>query len=291
MSVMARREAERQARRVPWELLQEARKQYIEWNAFSLWVRAIKEAEGEIPDWLAKVVEDCRPGLLEDENAQSKAYPDENLDVLPQHLKRVEGKILDHARQEGWLRAVTFYAVREPVFLRDLAYSEYCVHEWKRKRPSPYPSFEEWRRASEQCSDDVLDAFEMREDKRRIVHCAAGASANLKHGFKTVPNGCRTRHGDGFGKEPLLSRISRTCSLPARRRLALHPTPCVPVRLSGVVSAGFSLTPDFVVGITFTRNVLSFSRTTAVITVRPASKGISSSNTLAVLLSGLARNP
>src|SRR5207249_12184550 len=45
-----------------------------------------------------------------------------------------------------------------------------------------------------------------------------------------------------------------------------------------------------VVGMTFTRNVLSSTRATVIITVRPASRGINSTNTVAVLLSGLARN-
>jgi hypothetical protein len=33
----------------------------------------------------------------------------------------------------------------------------------------PYPSFEEWRRASEQCDDEVLNAFHMTEGRRRII--------------------------------------------------------------------------------------------------------------------------
>ena len=45
-SEMARREADRQARRIPWERLLKARHQYVEWNAFSLWVRRDRQSGG-----------------------------------------------------------------------------------------------------------------------------------------------------------------------------------------------------------------------------------------------------
>ena len=42
-----------------------------------------------------------------------------------------------------------------------------AAREWKWRRLRP--SFEEWRRASEQCDDEVLGAFPMTEDRRRII--------------------------------------------------------------------------------------------------------------------------
>jgi len=65
--------------------------------------------------------------------------------------------------------AVTYYAVREPDFARDCAYAEHCVAQWRRHRCSAYPSFEDWRKASEQCSDEVLDRFEMNDDTRQVI--------------------------------------------------------------------------------------------------------------------------
>ena len=50
----ARRQAEQQARKVPWPVLLESRKQYIDWEAFTLWVRAIAEAEPQAPEWLSR---------------------------------------------------------------------------------------------------------------------------------------------------------------------------------------------------------------------------------------------
>jgi len=167
VSQTARREADRQARRIPWQRLLEARQQYVEWNAFSLWGRAVAEAEGQVPAWLAKLLDERCPGLLGSERTSEITHQDPLL--YRRVLEWSETNVLVQANEEGWLRAVTFYAVRDPAFVRDCAYSQYCEVQWKRQRPSAYPAFEEWRRASERCADEVLDAFEMAEDKRQIV--------------------------------------------------------------------------------------------------------------------------
>lgn len=169
MSEIARREADRQARRVPWKRLLEARRQYVEWNAFSLWVRAIAETEREVPLWLAKILEGRCPGLL-GSTARSESALSERKALVCQRLAEwIEENILREAKDEGWLRAVTYYGVRDPDFARDCAYWQHCVKHWERQRPSVYPSFDEWRSASEQCCDEILDADEMRDDRRRII--------------------------------------------------------------------------------------------------------------------------
>ena len=167
VSEMARREADRHARRIPWQRLLEARQQYVEWNAFSLWARAVAEAEGEVPTWLAKVLEDHCPGVLGADRTCRIAHQDPRLNR--RILEWFESRVLAQAKHEGWLRAVTFYAVRDPAFVRDCAYSQHCEVQWKQQRPSAYPPFEEWRKCSERCIDAVLDAFEMAGDKRQIV--------------------------------------------------------------------------------------------------------------------------
>jgi hypothetical protein len=164
---MARREADRHARRIPWQRLLEARQQYVEWNAFSLWVRAIAEAEGQVATWLVKVLEERCPGLFGSDRTSEITHQPPLL--YRRILEWVKSNVLAQAKDEGWLRAVTFYAVRDPAYVRDCAYWQHCGAQWKRQRPSAYPSFEEWRRASEQCADEVLDAFEMKEDKRQII--------------------------------------------------------------------------------------------------------------------------
>jgi len=167
VSEMARREADRHARRIPWRRLLEARQQYVEWNAFSLWARAIAQAEGQVPAWLVRVLKERCRWLLGSDRTSEITHQDPRLNR--RILEWFETNVLAQAKEEGWLRAVTFYAIRDPTFVRDCAYSLHCEAQWKRQHPSAYPSFEEWRRASEQCADEVLDAYEMVEDKRQIV--------------------------------------------------------------------------------------------------------------------------
>jgi hypothetical protein len=47
---LARKRADDQARRIPWQRLLEARNEYIDWQEFYLWVRSILEVEDGIPD-------------------------------------------------------------------------------------------------------------------------------------------------------------------------------------------------------------------------------------------------
>ena len=59
----ARRHAEQQAQKLPWPVLLESRKQYVDWEAFTLWVRAIAEAEHQAPEWLCLAVKSRCPGF------------------------------------------------------------------------------------------------------------------------------------------------------------------------------------------------------------------------------------
>lgn len=166
---VARLTAEREAARIQWPRLQEAREKYVEWEAFVLWVQAIEEAEGEFPHWLAKAVERrCRDFFKFVEN-----YKNDHSDGLPfvwRHLERwINERIFDKAWREGWMNAVGYYAARDLTSLRNHAYWEYCERQWKRSKPSAYPSFREWLNASEHCCERTLDECEMSEEKCRLI--------------------------------------------------------------------------------------------------------------------------
>ena len=166
---VARQTAEHEAARIPWSRLQGARKKYIEWEAFALWVRAIEETEGNFPPWLVEVVNRRCNGftrfVAEEKVSQSCESP-----LLWRRLvcwikEHLFGKIW----RGNWMNAVGFYAARDLTSLRNHAYWEYCEHHWKRSKPAVYPSFPDWLRASEHCSDRVLDECEMPEEKRRLI--------------------------------------------------------------------------------------------------------------------------
>lgn len=72
----ARIRADEEARRAPWQRLQETRDQYIDWQEFCFWARSILETEKGIPEWLGAVLRTRCPGFLEKDRAlASKASP------------------------------------------------------------------------------------------------------------------------------------------------------------------------------------------------------------------------
>ena len=161
--------AEREAARILWPRLQEAREEYVGWEAFGLWVRAVEETEGSFPGWLANVVKKRCPGFLNSLREKKSEYG-----IEPSLLwRRVEiwinDRIFGVIWREGWMNAVGYYAARDLGSVCNHAYWESCERDWKRAKPDHYPTFREWLKASEHCSDRVLDEREMPEEKRRLV--------------------------------------------------------------------------------------------------------------------------
>ncbi len=64
---MACRRPTRQLMRVRWDRLRKAHQECRHWEAFALWVRAIVEAEGRAPSWLAEILKERCPGFVKSE--------------------------------------------------------------------------------------------------------------------------------------------------------------------------------------------------------------------------------
>lgn len=139
--VSARLRAKRQLLRVSSARFEKARLEYLQWEAFSLWVRAIADAEKRLPTAVMKTVQQRCPGLLPQGRAPAKLLP---LDIL----KWVHNHTFGVAKREGWLDALMFYSVRDPRSQRTWAYWEHCEREWKKQRPRSYPPFERWLHAA-----------------------------------------------------------------------------------------------------------------------------------------------
>jgi hypothetical protein len=143
---IARRRAFKELMRVPWNRFHEAYLEYLRWEAFAFWVRAIVEAEGNFPSWLTVTIKERCPGFFDDNTQVSEPR------LL---IRRLDGWIHNHtfgdAKREGWLDAIIFYAVRNPLSEGCWVHWEHCEKAWKRKRPIEYPEFEEWWRMAQNC--------------------------------------------------------------------------------------------------------------------------------------------
>ena len=77
--------------------------------------------------------------------------------------------------REGWMRGVSFFAVRDLAYARNWAYWGYCEQQWSVRRPASYPSFDEWKSAAENCPGEVLDSSGLREERKALIKAAARA--------------------------------------------------------------------------------------------------------------------
>jgi len=146
---LARRRATRQLLRVSSERFSQAQQEYLDWESFSFWVRAIVEAEGDVPSWINRVLQERCPHFLEFERQCRRARPKQTSPLPLLLLEWIHDHIFARAKQECWLDALIFFSVREPYSQSTWAYWEHCEDKWKRKRPVQYPSLEEWRSAAQ----------------------------------------------------------------------------------------------------------------------------------------------
>jgi hypothetical protein len=77
--------------------------------------------------------------------------------------------------REGWMRGVSFFAVRDLAYVRNWAYWGYCERQWSARCPASYPSLEEWQSVAENCPDEVLDSSGLREERKELVKAARRA--------------------------------------------------------------------------------------------------------------------
>jgi hypothetical protein len=136
---MARRRAFNALMRVPWNRFHEAYREYLSWEAFAFWVRAIVEAEGCAPSWLRTIFKERCPAFVEDDTQVSESRP-----LIHRLDEWIHNHVFGTAKQEGWLDAVIFYAVRSPLSQGSWAHWEHCENAWKRERTTAYPEFEQW---------------------------------------------------------------------------------------------------------------------------------------------------
>jgi hypothetical protein len=108
----ARLTAEREAARIPWPQLQKARENYVAWEAFVLWLRAIEEGEGHFPEWLAKIVEKRCRGFSKFRQDHIRKHSDAKAFVWRQLERWVHERIFGKAWREGWVNAVGYYALK-----------------------------------------------------------------------------------------------------------------------------------------------------------------------------------
>jgi len=130
-----------QALKVPWREVAAACDRLAEWRSFSLWVRAIVDAEHLLPKSVRSSIESRCPAFL-----QSRKNPAE-LESLWLDLNGwIDQHFFPAAVQGGWIQALHYYYGRLP--LSEVIWQHWTRmrDEWLAKKPGQFPIFEQWQR-------------------------------------------------------------------------------------------------------------------------------------------------
>jgi hypothetical protein len=140
---IASQRARRQLMQVPWGHFHKAYEEYVRWQAFVRWARAVVELQGCAPSWLEAILRKRCPGFTE-EAARSNKPELLGLQLLPS----VHNQVFGFAREDGWLDALVFYGFRDTRSQGYWTYWEHYDSEWKKRRRASVTTFAQWRRSA-----------------------------------------------------------------------------------------------------------------------------------------------
>jgi hypothetical protein len=137
-----------QSRHVQWTKLAAAVQEANEWETFTLWLRAVVDAAGEIPSTLEHELESRVPDFLK--------TIEPNLPVIlkadaPGHelwnLAYDWGvlNIFGESYRDGWLDAVHYFSSMSLPYMKAWAHWERINKEWRTNLPAEWPAYEQWQ--------------------------------------------------------------------------------------------------------------------------------------------------
>jgi hypothetical protein len=125
--------------------LAQAITEFIEWRAFSYWVRLTVETQGFVSNPITVILQERCPGFLEYTAAYAAEHPQEPEFLWLRFLEWTDERLFQVSMVEGWRHALGYYATRDPRMDQLLAHWKHCRRAWKLQPPAALPSFEEWR--------------------------------------------------------------------------------------------------------------------------------------------------
>ena len=124
---------------MPWRDIAAAVDRLIEHECFALWIRAIADSERAIPEWLMATIEHRYPGFR-----SSRRDPAGHESVWQDLIAWLDDHVFVVARDGGWIEALHYYSGLNPRSEQIWTFWTHSEGEWRARKPSKYPSFEEW---------------------------------------------------------------------------------------------------------------------------------------------------
>lgn len=137
--VVVHRRMREQALKVPWRDIAAAVDRLIEHECFALWVRAIADTERAIPEWLLASIEHRYPGF-----GSSRRTSRSHESIWQDLIAWIDDHVFVAARDGGWIEALHYYSGLDTRSEHEWTFWTHSEAEWQSKKPSMYPSFEEW---------------------------------------------------------------------------------------------------------------------------------------------------
>jgi len=125
--------------------------EFVEWRAFSYWLRLIVETQGFVSDPMIAILQERCPGFLEYAAAYAAEHPREPVFLWLRFLEWADDKLFQVPIAQGWRHALGYYAARDPRMNQFQAHWKQCRRTWKVQAPESFPKFETWRESALQC--------------------------------------------------------------------------------------------------------------------------------------------
>jgi hypothetical protein len=138
-----------QARRVTWPRLAAAAGEHTEWQVFGLWLRAVVDAAGGVPDMITLEMESRTPKLLgrirPDIEAAVKTGSRLGARIWQDVSIWAEMNVFIAAKRAGWLGAVRYFSSMSLRSMQAWSHWENVDKEWRAAAPMQFPSYAQWR--------------------------------------------------------------------------------------------------------------------------------------------------
>jgi len=133
---------------VPPDRLAQTIAEFIEWRAFSYWIRLIVETQGFVSDPMTAILQERCPGFLEYAAAYANEHPREPEFLWLRFLEWTDENLFQVSMVEGWRHALGYDATRDPRMDQLRSHWKQCRRAWKLQPPASFPDFESWREAA-----------------------------------------------------------------------------------------------------------------------------------------------
>ena len=132
--------------------LSEAVSRYIDWEARAHWARPALERGRPLPAQVTQELNRRCPGFLEDD-LTALQDPQGGSEARLRLMTWIGNHFFQDAKNEGWFDAILIQKRIHPRSIRTMEFSDHCDEIWGSGLPSPYPSFENWRKEADSYVD------------------------------------------------------------------------------------------------------------------------------------------